>query len=289
MKKSAVIGLLLAVVEGRKQLVKYSGDRIKPKLSASSAACDDVCIFEDDDKKNYWCFEFEDPHVKAGWEFVQNLAETDHAPAREYFQIDLRFYIETWIEMTSTFNLPRLYYNEFKYELEKFQAYIWVRSIINEHWQYCFGVGWGNEAIDMTFQMIHKMAQCYKVIINDTCTFEDVWYGRNAKIFEDCELSQDGSSEKKLEFYTLELVEKQTDMTWMGTAQPYSDAFCKPLPLIGETTTGGARDANIAMWAKSAYGLAHTWVAARNNVLYSGEHSFAYSPADYIPHYDLPW
>ena len=97
------------------------------------------------------------------------------------------------------------------------------------------------------------MAQCYKVLINDTCTFEDVWYGRNAKIFEGCELSQDGSDEVDLEFYTWEIKEKQEDKTWMGTALPYSDTYCKPLPLIGQTTAGGARDTNMSAWAKQAY------------------------------------
>ena len=120
--------------------------------------------------------------------------------------------------MKSTFNTPRLYFNELKVELEDFKAYIWIRGIINEHWQYCPGVGWGNEQIDLNFEMMHKMAQCYKILINDTCTFEDVWYGRNAKIFEGCELSQDGSDEKELEFYTWEIKEKQEDMTWMGTS-----------------------------------------------------------------------
>lgn len=85
----------------------------------------------------------------------------------------------------------------------------------------------------MTWEMMHKMAQCYKVLINDTCSFEDVWYGRNAKMFEGCELSQDGSDELELEFWTWEIKEKQEDMTWVGTAEPYSDVYCKPLPLIG--------------------------------------------------------
>jgi hypothetical protein len=59
--------------------------------------------------------------------------------------MDLRFYIETYFYMKSTFNTPRLYFNELKIELEDFKAYIWVRGTINEDWQYCPGVGWGNE------------------------------------------------------------------------------------------------------------------------------------------------
>ena len=104
-----------------------------------------ACVFEDDDKKNYWCLDFTDPHAKCGWEWLQELSETDDSPAREYFEMDLRFYIETYFYMKSTFNTPRLYFNELKIELEDFKAYIWIRGIVNEHWQYCPGVGWGNE------------------------------------------------------------------------------------------------------------------------------------------------
>ena len=58
--------------------------------------------------------------------------------------------------------------------------------------------------------MKHKMIECYKVLINDTCSFEDVWYGRNAKIFEKCELTgaDQRDDELDLEFYTYEIVVK---------------------------------------------------------------------------------
>jgi len=123
-------------------------------------------------------------------------------------------------------------------------------------------VGWGNDAIELQIEMKHKMAQCYKVLINDTCSFEDVWYGRNAKIFEGCELSQDKADELDLEFYTYEIELKQEDKTWAGTSQPYSDVYCKPLPLIGKTTAG-ASNTNMSQWAKSAYLTATNWINSR--------------------------
>ena len=47
-------------------------------------------------------------------------------------------------------------------------------------------------------------------------------------------------------------------MTWMGTSQPYSDVYCKPLPLVGKTTAGGS-NSNMSQWAKSAYLTATSW------------------------------
>lgn len=73
-------------------------------------------------------------------------------------EFDLRFYIETIFNMLMTFNVPRLYFNEFKVELEEFKAYIWLRAVVNQDFQLCGGIGWGNEQIDLVFEMMHKMA-----------------------------------------------------------------------------------------------------------------------------------
>ena len=102
-------------------------------------------------------------------------------------------------------------------------------------------------------------------------------------------MSQDGTDELDLEFYTLELAPKQEDMTWAGTSQPYSDVYCKPLPLIGKTTAGGAREENMSLWAKQAYLAAGNWFKGRygseNKV--SKEKTFKQTPS--IPQYKLPW
>ena len=102
-------------------------------------------------------------------------------------------------------------------------------------------------------------------------------------------MSQDGTDELDLEFYTLELAPKQEDMTWVGTSQPYSDVYCKPLPLIGKTTAGGAREENMSLWAKQAYLAAGNWFKGRygseNKV--SKEKTFKQTPS--IPQYKLPW
>ena len=159
MKKSLVIGLVSAAVEGRKHLVRPSGRRItNPPKVCDDETCDPVCIFEDEDKKNYWCLDFKTPHSKIGWEWVQDLNETDDSPAKEYLQWDLRWYIETYFEVISTFDTPRLYFNELKADLEEFKAYIWMRINFNEDYEWCPGIGWGNDAIDLKVEMMHKMA-----------------------------------------------------------------------------------------------------------------------------------
>ena len=67
MKKSLILGLLGAV-EARKHLVKPSGKKVtSPKVLGN---CEPACIFEDDAKRNYWCFDFTDPHSKLGWEWL---------------------------------------------------------------------------------------------------------------------------------------------------------------------------------------------------------------------------
>ena len=55
------------------------------------------------------------------------MNETDDSPAREYFSIDLRAFVETHFYVKSEFNTPRLYYNELIVELKEFKAYIWFR------------------------------------------------------------------------------------------------------------------------------------------------------------------
>lgn len=288
MKKTlSALGLLTAA-EGRKHLVKPSGKRIRqPRVRGD---CEPACIFEDEGQRNYWCLDFDDPHCKLGWEWVQELNETDDSPAREYFSFDIQAYVETYFYMKSEFNTPRLYYNEVILELEEFKAYIWFRNTVNQHWQFCSGVGWGNEQIDLNVEMKQKLAQCYKVLINDTCTFEDVWYGRNAKIFEGCELSQDGSDEVDLEFYTWEIQEKQEDMTWLGTSQPYSDQYCYPLPLIGRTTAGASlENANMSAWAKQAYLAVGNWFNMRYGKQSAREKTFNPTIKEKLPHFQLPW
>ena len=74
MKTSVILGLLGAV-EARKHLTKVNGKRIRsPRVEGS---CEPACIFEDSDKRNYWCFDFTEPHNKIGWEWIQELADTD--------------------------------------------------------------------------------------------------------------------------------------------------------------------------------------------------------------------
>ena len=136
------------------------------------------------------------------------------------------------------------------------------------------------------------MAQCYKVLINDTCSFEDVWYGRNAKIFEGCELSQDKNSgddkEVELEFEAFELKEKHEDMTWIGTAEPYSAVYCKPLPLIGQVTAGG-HEPNTSLWAKQAYLAAMNWYDGRYGKNNKKIVERTFTAPTYVPHFQLPW
>ena len=71
MNKSVIVGLIVAAAESRKHLVNSSGKRLRePKVCASGDDCDPACIFEDDDKRNYWCIDFKTPHVKVGWEWL---------------------------------------------------------------------------------------------------------------------------------------------------------------------------------------------------------------------------
>ena len=78
-------------------------------------------------------------------------------------------------------------------------------------------------------------------------------------------------------------------MTWVGTSQPYSDVYCKPLPLVGKTTAGAS--ANLMKWAKTAYITAGSWINARygENGVVGRSMQKDLPIRDAIPTYKLPW
>jgi len=78
--------------------------------------------------------------------------------------------------------------------------------------------------------MIHNMMNCTKTLLKNLWSVEGVWTGNSAKLFEDCEWSQNDSEddpEVELDFTTWEILEKKSDQLFLGTVDPESVTYCK--------------------------------------------------------------
>ena len=67
------------LAEARQQLVGLDEKRLEERSSpvVGPATCEDRCVFGKDlEDKEYWCFQFKEPVIKAGWEYKQT-ANTD--------------------------------------------------------------------------------------------------------------------------------------------------------------------------------------------------------------------
>ena len=67
---------------------------------------------------------------------------------------------------------------------------------------------------------------CYKTILEDLCDFSDSWTGYEAKIFEEC----DRSNNAQIILYDVDVYKETEDYVLAGTAVPWSSTFCVPLP-----------------------------------------------------------
>ena len=60
----AILSLNGPTVDARKPLINES-DRVVGTPIVED--CDNICLFKDVSEKNYWCFDFSTPNIKAGW------------------------------------------------------------------------------------------------------------------------------------------------------------------------------------------------------------------------------
>jgi hypothetical protein len=135
--------------------------------------------------------------------------------------------------LQSLFDIERLYYNEYSVSISKFTINAFASLIINGEWNYCPGIGWETTAIDLNMVLSMKFMDCYKVILRDLCSFTDNWRGYNARWFDECDQSMDAN----INLYEYSIQEERLNTPSKGTIWPVSAEYCKPLPLVGPTST----------------------------------------------------
>jgi len=89
------------------------------------------------------------------------------------------------------FDVRRLIYNEFVFDLAKFRSNYFFSVIFNNATTICPGMGYETEAIDLELTTTNQFQDCYKVIVDDLCDWSAQWTGYNAKYFDECDSSQD--------------------------------------------------------------------------------------------------
>jgi hypothetical protein len=105
--------------------------------------------------------------------------------------------------LQSIFDVIYVYYNNFEFDLKKFNLQLFFIQTFTSKFQWCPGIGWKVENIDLNLTVRHSMMQCFKTLILDLCNFLKPYTGRNAKFFESCERSQYNPSDQvKVAFTT---------------------------------------------------------------------------------------
>lgn len=134
--------------------------------------------------------------------------------------------------MNSLLNIERLYNNSFIVDIPKFKYSFFLNFIVNGEFQICWGMGWNNDAITCSLEMEHKFMTCFKTLIRDICGFYNIYSGPEAKIFEECEMSD--TTDAYAEFVTWEWVAENVDKIWGGSVAPDSAEYCQDLGGLSE-------------------------------------------------------
>lgn len=104
--------------------------------------------------------------------------------------------------------------------------------IINSEFSICPGFGYEYDAADVALSTSLKLTDCYKKLVKDLCDFSATWTGYEAKIFDDCNASNDAPI--KLNKWTA--FDQLADFVFAGTVNPMSERYCVALPGIGTKT-----------------------------------------------------
>ena len=183
---AVAIALLTNGVDARKEMVNAANRQVG---TPNVRDCDNVCLFKDIEERNYWCFDFSTPHVKAGWQWsLTNNTEDDSTPFK-HLRVDLIGYFEFYFEVVSKFLIDNLYKNQFTVDIPSFKTSLVASFIVNEKGQFCPGLAGNVGTIDLQLSMIHNMMNCTKTLLKNFWSVEGVWTGKSAQLFEDCEWS----------------------------------------------------------------------------------------------------
>jgi len=156
-----------------------------PRVEASDAACQENCLFKDDN--NEWCFSTTPPILTAGWEWEQTESDT-------YYALKLEPYLNTQLQIRSNFALKRLVSHDFDIDINKFKASIWYSALFSNKGEVCFGFGWETEQIELNLKTSFTPMDCYKTIIEDIGEPQSTWYSEDALFIDECNTSDAGGT-----------------------------------------------------------------------------------------------
>lgn len=156
-----------------------------PRVEASSAACQENCLFKDDN--NEWCFSTTPPILTAGWDWEQTAADT-------YYAIKLAPYLQTQLQIRSNFALKRLVNSDFDIDINKFKASIWYSALFSTKGEFCFGFGYSTDQIELNLRTSFTPMDCYKTIIEDVAAPLETWYSKEALFIDECNTSDAGGT-----------------------------------------------------------------------------------------------
>ena len=209
--------LALAALVEAKDVTTADGRKTRQRVGL--AANEDLCIFKNYD--DYWCFAATPPMVKAGWEWEQEYTETPSTdtPVVEYYQVQLKPYVQVQANIVSNLRLLNLWINNVTFDLDQFTYNLFLSLIVNENFQLCPGMGVENETILLKVLWTMKFWNCSKTLVDDLADFSSTWTGYEAKYFQDC--SQSNNAE--VIFYEKELRESAQDGATRGTVYAKSE------------------------------------------------------------------
>lgn len=112
-----------------------------------------------------------------------------------------------------------------------------VGFIINENGQYCPHISWDRSALSVKMTYRQEFMNCSKILVKNFWDVENVWTGKYAKWFEECQRSQAGSStsadpQVTATFWNKEFMESESNNIFVGTNDPMSVGFCYNIPLF---------------------------------------------------------
>jgi len=111
--------------------------------------CPQRCLFNNENNGNQWCVKMSPPLALGGWTFQQQYSQTSDAQPVHYWQVKSGVYLQGQFFMESIFNVMYVYYNNFTAEIKKFQWGIWFVQTFTSKFQWCPGVGWNIQSVDL--------------------------------------------------------------------------------------------------------------------------------------------
>ena len=165
--------------------VEHAAKKRHPLVQGQST---EKCFFQDD--STFWCFSGVSPILKSGWDFSQDTGG-------DYWTIQLKPYVKTQGQITSTFSVDQLIESTVILDLPEFTTSVNYAIMLENTGKICMGLGWtgGPIAVDLTYNYV--VWNCYKVMLDNMGSLIGTWRGVDAKWIDACESSSSSDIQVK--------------------------------------------------------------------------------------------